>query len=147
MILPDRSMNLDLSVDGLSEAESMLCMARAPLTASWNCIRPYAATVTARILIQIETKFGVNPLLFVGRSPHPTLDRTPYAHTVLEGWGFLIYPDRNPMEQNYIHGTGTAGAGDPGVSSGQGSNQVRQFLTKMMHNALMCTYTLPVSTR
>jgi hypothetical protein len=46
------------------------------------------------------------------------------------------------MEQNYIYGT--AGAG---VSPGQGSNQVRQFLTKMMHDALKCTYTLAVSTR
>ena len=83
-------MNLDLSVEGLPEAESMHSMGRAPLPTSWNCVRPETATVTARTLIQIETKFGVSPLLFVGRSPHPILDRTPYAHTVLEGWGFLI---------------------------------------------------------
>jgi hypothetical protein len=51
------------------------------------------------------------------------------------------------MEQNYIYGTGNAATGSgAGVSSGPGSNQVRLFLTKMMHDTLSeCVHTLPTS--
>ena len=51
------------------------------------------------------------------------------------------------MEQNYILGTGNAATGSgAGVSSGPGSNQVRQFLTKMMHDTLSeRLHTLPTS--
>ena len=85
MILLDRSMNLDLNVDGLSEAETMhsMAIARAPLTTSWNCVRPWGASVTARILIQIRTRFGASSLLFVGHLISHSIVR--YAQR-----GFLI---------------------------------------------------------